>query len=404
VSSAPSSSSSPKPEPRLSSQARAKTWAALIALAGCLGHPSASRRAAEVGLQGSLAVLVKMIGTWGTRDVAQSKGGPSNAELAGAVLAACSTFVHNSSEAKAALAAAGESIVSATTPSHKGLSPEGREASNVLHQMVNLALYAGSVQGGSRNLLLSLASALLRAPASPTLQKAAVAHVLALSLQRSLSTKTADQSSTPHLLHALASCLVAEAQAGGGMTSVVGRDITNTIASLAQPVVGALRDGRPEAGPSDADFKPVSVPQLLQWVSESFSDQPDVLAAAVRCSAALASVGSSPGSGQDETSTATPAAKRLFSVAGSKESISLIVGAASSKHPALAAVASVALWVLVHCSSQALANAKALVAPAPLAEVVGAVGRRADGPYYPHAVRARSNLMELLSSSAVQSV
>jgi hypothetical protein len=322
------------------------------------------------------------------------------------VLAACATFVRNCSEAKAALAAAGESTVAATSPSHKGqLSAEGREVSNVLHQLVNLALYGCSVQGGSRSLLLSLASALLRAPASPTLQKAAVAHVLSLSLQKSLSAKTTDQSIAPHLLHALASCLVAEAQAGGGMTSIVGRDITNTIASLSQPAVGALRDGgRSDAGPCDADFKPVSVPQLLQWVSESFRDQPHVLAAAVRCSAALASVGSSSGSSSGQEETATPAAKRLFSVASSKESIGLIVGAASSQHPALSAVAAVALWVLVHCSSQALSNAKALVAPVPLAEVVGAVGRRADGPYSPHAARARSNLMELLSSAAVQSV
>jgi hypothetical protein len=361
-----------------------------------------------VGLQGSLAVLVKMIGVWGTRDAAQPKGGPSNAELVGAVLAACATFVRNCSEAKAALAAAGESTVAATSPSHKGqLSAEGREVSNVLHQLVNLALYGSSVQGGSRSLLLSLASALLRAPASPTLQKAAVAHVLSLSLQKSLSAKTTDQSIAPHLLHALASCLVAEAQAGGGMTSIVGRDITNTSASLSQPAVGALRDGgRSDAGPCDADFKPVSVPQLLQWASESFRDQPHVLAAAVRCSAALASVGSSSSSGSSsgQEETATPAAKRLFSVASSKESIGLIVGAASSQHPALSAVAAVALWVLVHCSSQALSNAKALVAPVPLAEVVGAVGRRADGPYSPHAARARSNLMELLSSAAVQSV
>jgi len=184
------------------------------------------------------------------------------------------------------------------------------------------------------------------------------------------------------------------------MTSVVGRDITNTISSLSQPG-GLPRDGRPESGPSDADFKPVPVPQLLAWVGESFSDRPEVLAAAVRCSAALASVGLSGGHSE---SAAAPASRRLFSVAGSKESMSLIIGAASSSHPSLAAVAAVALWVMVHCSSQALANAKALVAPSPLSELVAkAVGRRADGPYASHAARARSTLMELLSG-AVQSV
>jgi hypothetical protein len=126
-------------------------------------------------------------------------------------------------------------------------------------------------------------------------------------------------------------------------------------------MVSQLRDAKnPDGALGDADYKPVSVPQLLGWVAESHADRPDIIAAAIRALASLAAA----------ATEGTPAAKRLFSIAGSLEPMKLLVAAAVSQHDSLAALAHIALWIVVHSSSAALANAKALVAPLALADFV----------------------------------
>lgn len=331
-------------------------------------------------LQTSLGQLVRLVGSWAAMDQARVSSGtkswaPSHADVANAVLAACCTFTQGGHSAKQALAGSGDAIATLrASGASNGQSAEG----NMLHHLVNLGL-SGAVPASSRWLLLSLSASLLRTQSSPAVQKAALAHVLSSSLQRALSCKNTDAEVTPHLLNALSACLLAEA-AGGSVS--VGRDITNSHNT------SQIR----ASSPIDSDLKHVALPQLISWISESYTHRPDILAAAVRCLAALATAGTSDG-------IRGPAFKRLFSIAGSTEPMRLIVNATDNPNPSLAALASLALWVMLHGSSQALATAKAIVAPASLADFI--TGKKTAGPFGPSAIHAKQNLLSLLQHNSV---
>ena len=384
-----------------------QAWAALLALAGCIGNPLATRRALSLGLAASLGALAKATQAWGVAAAGGSAGSagaagvegwaPSNAELSAAVLSACCALTHDSIDAKLALASSGEAAAAAFRHQSQQGQQQQPDSSNLLHQLVSVGVYSG-VQASSKMLSLALCSSLLRAPSSsPTLQKAALAHVLSLGLQRALSVKAPKPKSaaadaaetTPFLLQALAACMLSEAvsgaASGGGYGP--GRDITNTISQL--------RDAKPMGDLADADFKPATVPQLLEWVADAHADRPDILAAAVRSLASLAAAAAGESVGERGGS---PAAKRLFAIAGSVEPIKLLLACAASSENTLAVLANVALWLIIHTSSAAQANARA-AATVPLTELL--LKARPSGVYGAFGAKATTNILSLIEFNSV---
>jgi len=186
------------------------------------------------------------------------------------------------------------------------------------------------------------------------LQKAALAHSLSLSLQKSLNQATADPQAPPFLLDVLGACLVAESTSGGG-GGLGARDVN--VGAGAASSSSQYNSNAPERDssnkPGDADFKPVTTPQLLLWVWESFSTRPEVVAALVRCIGRLAATAS-----PEMKGGGSPATRRLLAAATSVDPLYILSETACAKHAAVAGMSTLALWAALHFSEQARANIK----------------------------------------------
>ena len=170
----------------------------------------------------------------------------------------------------------------------------------------------------------------------------------------------------------------------------------------------------------DSDFKPVSVPHLIEWIAETHAQRPEVLAAAARFLAVLGSAAldcsapTTPTNPNTNThtvaaagnisSSAPPAVKRLLSLATTAQTLRLLVDCVGYPHSAaLASIASVALWVVLHSSEAAKARCKEICGPAALAEVMRMAARRQScgAGYSREGARAREALLGLLQHNSV---
>ena len=278
---------------------------------------------------------------------------PSHAQLAACVLSVCCSSTCSNSIAKGLLGTTGEAHASVISPTNTTSSTSttfssGSSGGNssTLHQLISLGLSKGIAEP-TRWLCLSLASSLVVVRESaPPLQKAALAHVLALSLQKSLLNASQDPDAVVYLIDALGSCLLAESSSSASGL----RDMSREINNLSQ----SIRVGSTSSAESEIDLKSIPVPELLQWVWEKFSYLPEVVTALARCIGRMAAAAA------PEIGGSAPVLRRLLAIATSPAPLRIVAQAVAAKHPAVVETGSIALWAALHVSEQARANVKAI--------------------------------------------
>ena len=157
------------------------------------------------------------------------------------------------------------------------------------------------------------------------------------------------------LLEALGSCFIAECSSReGGAASPSSRSGDGDFEHdlwRASPGGIASKIGR-ENRTITAN---TSMPLLLKWVWESYSDCPNVVVALVRFIGRL----SAPAALTDGSSSSN-ARKLCLAAATSREALGIVADASAASNPAVSGMAALSLWSSLHASEQARANVKKL--------------------------------------------